>query len=198
MGNSNSNSSRGRRRSSSIDSISNWYTPYPPRKRSSLRSPVVKVNQTKNSNVIKRKRSNIKLGYYRIPVFIAPHRGAEKMLGNFECDVKQDATIKELRSLIAKKMGCPSSEVSMDGFGGQPFDPSLDAILQLQELPGVIIRRIVAFQNCDKKTTSSTPKRPPPPKLLTCPLTKKLFEDPWITIYGNTYEKKVLLNWGIV
>ena len=86
----------------------------------------------------------------------------------------------------------------MDGFGGQPFDPSLDEIVTLEELPAVIIRRIVAYQieasdSKEEEEETKTPKHPPPPKLLTCPLTKKLFHDPWITVYGNTYERNALM-----
>jgi len=66
----------------------------------------------------------------------------------------------------------------------------------------VIIRRIIAFQKQDSdkskkeetgKSATCSPSPPLPPKLLTCPITKKLFRDPWITIYGNTYERDELL-----
>ena len=174
----------------SMESISDWYLVTAPRRRS--------TNSSKGkTRQIKKKRSEVREGCVRIPVYVSPRRGADKMLGSFECDLRITALVKDLRHKIAKKIGCSSSDIAMDGFGGQPFDPSLDNIVTLQELPAVIIRRIVAYQiqaaESSKEEEKAAPKHPPPPKLLTCPLTKKLFRDPWITIHGNTYERDALM-----
>lgn len=54
-------------------------------------------------------------GYVRVPIFIAPRRGADKMLGSFECDLKLTALVTTLRTKIAETIGCAAENVEMDG-----------------------------------------------------------------------------------
>ena len=88
MGNEGSRARRRRMSSdASIDSISDWYLVTPPRRQ------LVKKNDSNQHVSLKKKRSDVREGFVRVPVYVSPRRGADKMLGSFECDLRQNAFV---------------------------------------------------------------------------------------------------------